>query len=111
MCINVIIVFSRLNILTMLEPQHKMEFDSFVQSLAAIEDMSPEDPRSFFALGGIHGLPYEPYNSSTMPDFEWTPELPQPQWGGYCHHGDVLFPTWHRAYMIQIENVIREQAL
>lgn len=103
-------VFPRLNILTMLEPQHKMEFDLLVQSLIAIENMSPEDPRSFFAIAGIHGLPYEAYNSSTAPDFNWTPELAQPQWGGYCHHGDVLFPTWHRAYMLQIENSIREQA-
>lgn len=103
-------VFPRLNILTMLEPQHKMEFDLLVQSLTAIQNMSPEDPMSFFAIGGIHGMPYEPYNGSTVPDFEWTPELPQPQWGGYCHHGDVLFPTWHRAYMLQIENSIREKA-
>jgi tyrosinase len=87
-----------------------MELDLLVQALTAIENMSPDDPKSYYAIAGIHGMPYEPYNGSTVPDFQWAPELAAPQWGGYCHHGDVLFPTWHRAYMLQIEGVIREQA-
>ncbi|KAJ8131576.1 hypothetical protein O1611_g2051 [Lasiodiplodia mahajangana] len=28
-------------------------------------------------------------------------------WGGYCNHGNVLFPTWHRAYLVRIENALR----
>jgi hypothetical protein len=27
------------------------------------------------------------------------------QWGGYCWHGSQLFPTWHRPYMMLIEQV------
>lgn len=26
-------------------------------------------------------------------------------WGGYCRHGSQLFPTWHRPYMMLIEQV------
>ncbi|KAF9005141.1 hypothetical protein BDQ17DRAFT_1353900 [Cyathus striatus] len=42
-------------------------------------------------LGGIHGLPYIPWNGSVSQD------------GGYCVHGSVLFPTWHRPYMMLYE--------
>ncbi|KAI9172692.1 Tyrosinase [Paramyrothecium foliicola] len=27
-------------------------------------------------------------------------------WGGYCNHANVLFPTWHRAYLLRLENVL-----
>ncbi|KAK5997592.1 Tyrosinase [Cladobotryum mycophilum] len=27
--------------------------------------------------------------------------------GGYCNHGNVLFPTWHRAYLLRLENALR----
>lgn len=26
-------------------------------------------------------------------------------WGGYCRHGSQLFPTWHRPYVMLIEQV------
>lgn len=28
-------------------------------------------------------------------------------WGGYCNHGNVLFPTWHRAYILRFEDALR----
>lgn len=28
-------------------------------------------------------------------------------WGGYCYHGQILFPTWHRAYVYRLENALR----
>ncbi|KAF5691717.1 tyrosinase [Fusarium circinatum] len=28
-------------------------------------------------------------------------------WGGYCQHQNVLFPTWHRAYLYRLENALR----
>ena len=28
-------------------------------------------------------------------------------WGGYCNHGNVLFPTWHRAYLLRLEDALR----
>ncbi|KAL7620341.1 hypothetical protein AAE478_009335 [Parahypoxylon ruwenzoriense] len=31
----------------------------------------------------------------------------RPGWGGYCNHGNVLFPTWHRAYLMRVENALR----
>ena len=33
----------------------------------------------------------------------------QNRWGGFCHHGNVLFPMWHRAYVQHLENALRTQ--
>jgi tyrosinase len=29
-------------------------------------------------------------------------------WGGFCHHGNVLFPIWHRAYVLYLENCLQK---
>lgn len=56
-----------------------------------LEDRDQSDFASFFQLTGIHGLPF----------IEWAKAKPSqlhPYRGNYCTHGNVLFPTWHRAY-------------
>lgn len=59
--------------------------------------MSQQDQLSYFQVGGIHGLPYVQWNGSGG-------TKPQPRsWGGYCTHGSVLFPTWHRPYILLLE--------
>ncbi|KAJ7264514.1 tyrosinase [Mycena haematopus] len=63
------------------------------------------DIASFFSIGGIHGLPYQ----------EWDGSGDQPvdseAWGGYCTHGNVLFPTWHRPYMGLFEQALQSAAI
>jgi len=54
--------------------------------------------KSFFQVAGIHGLPYIPWDDATGEPFD-----PNTQWGGYCTHGSVLFPTWHRPYVMLYE--------
>lgn len=55
------------------------------------------DQLSFFQIGGIHGLPYIQWegSGSTKPVAG--------SWGGYCTHGSMLFPTWHRPYVALFE--------
>jgi tyrosinase len=53
---------------------------------------------SQFGLGGIHGLPNVQWGGSGG-----TEPVSQDQWGGYCTHGNVLFPTWHRPYVALYE--------
>lgn len=62
----------------------------------AIKALPPDDPDSFFVIGGYHGEPFRGagWGSSAY-------------WGGYCNHGNVLFPTWHRAYLIRLEDALR----
>ena len=55
--------------------------------------------QSFFQVGGIHGVPYIPWDNATV-----DPAVDSdPQWAGYCVHGSVLFPTWHRPYVSTFE--------
>ncbi|EHA25873.1 hypothetical protein ASPNIDRAFT_140446 [Aspergillus niger ATCC 1015] len=39
---------------------------------------------SFYTIAGYHGQPFR----------------------GFCHHGNVLFPTWHRAYVLRLEEAL-----
>lgn len=40
-----------------------------------------------------------------MPFEPWSGVNPTPgnERSGYCHHQDILFPTWHRAYVALYE--------
>lgn len=53
------------------------------------------DLLSFFQIGAIHGLPHTPWNGSGVKNAN--------SYGGYCAHGNVLFPTWHRPYLALYE--------
>ncbi|KAF8061616.1 tyrosinase [Lyophyllum atratum] len=82
-------------------------FSLYVQALQAMFSRDNNDRESFFQLGGIHGLPYVPWdgaNGDTPPDS-------RTQWGGYCTHGTVLFPTWHRPYVMLYEQVMQKHAV
>ncbi|TCW84483.1 tyrosinase [Burkholderia sp. SRS-46] len=61
-----------------------------------IKALPPDDPNSFFMIGGFHGEPFRGagWGSSSY-------------WGGYCNHGNVLFPTWHRAYLLRLEQALQ----
>jgi tyrosinase len=62
-----------------------------------MQQLPQNELTSYFQIGGIHGLPY----------VSWDAENPDPVsdngWRGYCTHGSVLFPTWHRPYMMLYE--------
>lgn len=52
---------------------------------------------SAFQIGGIHGMPYTEWDGSGG-------EKPvSDEWEGYCTHGSVLFPIWHRPYVAVYE--------
>src|ERR687896_438456 len=70
--------------------------DDLMRAWDGIKKLPPTDPRSFFVLGGYHGEPFRGagWGSSAY-------------WGGYCHHGNVLFPLWHRIYVLEVENALR----
>ncbi|GKZ84058.1 hypothetical protein AnigIFM56816_009377 [Aspergillus niger] len=51
---------------------------------------------SFYTIAGYHG---QPFRGAGYGNRDW--------WGGFCHHGNVLFPTWHRAYVLRLEEALR----
>ncbi len=62
----------------------------------AYDTLTPVWPHSWliaqYLLTGCSGVPVDAF-----------------RWGGYCHHGNCLFPTWHRAYVQHLENALRTQ--
>ena len=62
-----------------------------------IKALPPSDPNSFMALGGFHGEPFLWRGAYDVTSY----------WGGYCHHGELLFPTWHRIYLYKLEKALQ----
>ncbi|KAI0647845.1 photo-regulated tyrosinase [Trametes meyenii] len=77
-------------------------FSLYIQALEAIYRLRQEDLISFFQIGGIHGLPYTPWNDVGPTQGN--------RWLGYCTHGSVLFPTWHRPYVALFEQILQQYA-
>jgi tyrosinase len=75
---------------------NKKPLDDLMRAWKGIKALPPHDPRSFFVLGGYHG---EPFRGAGWGSSAW--------WGGYCNHGNILFPTWHRVYLLELENALR----
>jgi tyrosinase len=75
---------------------NRKPLEDVVRAWKGIQELPPSDPRSFFVLGGYHGEPFRGagWGSSAY-------------WGGYCNHGNVLFPTWHRVYLYRLEEALR----
>jgi tyrosinase len=70
--------------------------EDLMRAWKGIKDLPPTDPKSFFALGGLHG---EPFRGAGWGSNSY--------WGGYCNHGNVLFPTWHRVYLLKLEEALQ----
>lgn len=75
------------------------ELETLMRAWKGVKDLPPTDPNSFFMLGGFHG---EPFRGPGAYANAW--------WGGYCQHGTVLFPTWHRVYLYKLEKALQSIA-
>lgn len=75
---------------------NKKELQDLMRAWKGIKELPAEDENSFFKLGGFHGEPFRGagWGSSAY-------------WGGYCNHGNVLFPTWHRVYLLKLEEALQ----
>src|SRR5579872_2917039 len=58
---------------------NKAPLETLMRAWKGIKELPPEDPRSFFALGGLHG---EPFRGAGWGNSSY--------WGGYCNHGNIL---------------------
>lgn len=70
--------------------------DDLIRAWIGIKSLPVDDLNSFFIIGGYHGEPFEG-QGATLKQY----------WGGYCNHGNVLFPTWHRVYVLRIEEALQ----
>lgn len=74
--------------------ENRKDLDKLIRAFRGIQQLPPDDPNSFFVIAGYHGEPF----TVSGGDIDW---------GGYCFHDAVLFPTWHRAYCLRIEDALR----
>ncbi|KAG8960489.1 hypothetical protein FRC00_000213 [Tulasnella sp. 408] len=81
------------------------QWSLYIQALQAMYDTPQTEGASHFQLGGIHGLPYQPWEGSG------TRQVAGSRSGGYCTHGTVLFPTWHRPYLAIYEQILQQHAV
>jgi tyrosinase len=74
----------------------KKPLSDLLRAWKGIQELDAKELNSFFVIAGYHG---EPFRGAGWGAPQW--------WGGYCNHGNVLFPTWHRAYLWRLENALR----
>lgn len=94
------------------KPEDKAIIDLFLQALINLQHRDPNDPTSYFQIAGVHGKPYQPWDphSDDLQDPDLWKEG-ENRWGGYCVHGDTLFPTWHRPYLAAFEQFLQAEAI
>jgi tyrosinase len=78
------------------EEGNKKPLEDLMRAWKGIKELPPDNPQSFFILGGYHG---EPFRGPGTTDRSY--------WGGYCNHGNILFPTWHRVYLLKLEEALQ----
>jgi tyrosinase len=77
-------------------PALQKPLNDLIRAWKGIIELGHTDPNSFFNIGSLHG---EPFRGGGYGSAAW--------WGGWCNHGNILFPTWHRAYCLGIEDALR----
>jgi len=87
---------------------YSLERDLLIWGLLGMQEADSDDPWSFFQIAGIHGLPYQAYDGDDSTGWKkaWKERKADGWWGGYCHHGDALFPSWHRPYILLFERAV-----
>ncbi|KJZ75523.1 hypothetical protein HIM_04986 [Hirsutella minnesotensis 3608] len=78
------------------------QWDLYIQALTDMYKVDDSDPLSFFQVAGIHGKPFIPWNNSGAGM--------NTGWGGYCPHGEPLFLSWHRPFVLLYEQVLVDHA-
>ncbi|KAK1974020.1 hypothetical protein LZ30DRAFT_609182 [Colletotrichum cereale] len=75
------------------------QWDLYILGLTAMQKDSSEDQMlSYFQISGIHGRPFIPWNGVAA--------VSGGSGGGYCPHGNVQFPMWHRPYVALFEQAL-----
>ncbi|KAK2042757.1 Di-copper centre-containing protein [Colletotrichum somersetense] len=94
----------------------RLEIDDFLQDFelanlyflaleAFMRSKVSESPFSYYEICGIHGQPWRAWDGVQSAEFSFSAGRPDPQ-SGYCSHGSVIFPTWHRVYVAQFEQAL-----
>ncbi|KAI1662837.1 tyrosinase [Daldinia decipiens] len=83
------------------DAKDKIQVILYLLALKRFQAVSPEKRDSYFQIAGIHGYPYTSWDEPSTT----TDEVGRK---GYCVHANVLFPSWHRPYMLLYEQRLYE---
>ncbi|KAF5008467.1 hypothetical protein FDECE_5256 [Fusarium decemcellulare] len=78
------------------------QWDLYIRALRSMYDAKEADWKSYFQVAGIHGKPFIQWNGGGARSGNG--------WPGYCPHGESLFLTWHRPYVLLYEQILVEHA-
>lgn len=95
-------------------PLNRVQVSLFIQAMTKFQAMTFQDQLSYFRIAGIHGLPATSWDNDLNPldasasykDGKYAPTENTRQF--YCPHNSLIFPTWHRAYMLLFEQRLWE---
>ena len=68
-------------------------WDLYILSLQQLQAQNQSAQLSYYQVAGIHGYPNVPWDGVTGTGGGT----------GYCMHGSILFPMWHRPYLALFE--------
>ena len=86
-----------------LQTNHADVFNMFLLALQGMQNVTENDDLSYFQVSGIHGYPFVPWQED--PGF-----VPANRNRGYCTHSSAIFTTWHRPYLLLLEQLLCDQA-
>ncbi|EUC55888.1 tyrosinase tyrosinase: common central domain protein [Rhizoctonia solani AG-3 Rhs1AP] len=90
-----------------LKEHYPKQFTLFILSFIRImDDEFKPKAASFREIAGIHGMPYVPW----LGDPDEARQTTRGSWLGYCNHASILFPGWHRPYIMALEQIISDVA-
>ncbi|KAL1977859.1 hypothetical protein VTN31DRAFT_718 [Thermomyces dupontii] len=73
----------------------------FVMAWDRFMKRDPSTRDSFFQVAGIHGEPNREWDEPEEAGSDWKNK-------GYCTHNNILFPIWHRPYLLLLEQQLYE---
>ncbi|MCJ1463962.1 hypothetical protein MMC07_002572 [Pseudocyphellaria aurata] len=71
-----------------------IQLSLFIQAMGKFMKMDYREQLSFFQIAGIHGQPYTDWDGLKGREF--------------CSHNTSIFPTWHRPYVLLLEQRLYE---
>lgn len=87
--------------------------NDFLKAWKLIQELPSTNPNSFWSIASYHGMPFKErrvplVGGNSVEDISGTNKDDAPKtWGGYCQHGNVLFPFWHRFYCLRLEQALQ----
>lgn len=93
------------------KPENERYRHAFLKAWRNIKEIpDPSSVYSFWTIGGIHGAPFSPRHAdptiNNINQWNRTEKNQIETWGGFCQHNNVLFPTWHRFYLFELEKAM-----